>query len=120
MKFAAILFLIANASFASVQKYDLNMELSLDGKKVMAPKMIVLDCKSASISEQKKGDGSFLDVIATENTGKGILMKFKVGRLENGMRRVLGEPSIIALDGQPAKIEMSNVSLFVTAKKLAN
>ncbi len=119
--------LFSTTTFATTNNYDLQMELSFNGKKVSSPRMIVKEGEKGSITSKNETEENFIDVVATKAKNNGIMLKFKVGYVgKNGERKIVGEPAIIAREGEPAKIEMSQspntpaeLSLSVTAKKVA-
>lgn len=128
MKFLLGLGLLFSTScFASANNYKLDMELSLNGKKVAAPHMIVSEGQEGSISEKIDSEESIIDVIATDaNKDGSILMNFKISYIgKNGSKKIIGNPSILAVEGKPAKIQMaqtsiepSELSLTVIVKKV--
>lgn len=119
--------LLTTPSFAAVTNYDLKMDLSINGKKVASPRMIVKEGEKGSVSSKGDSEENFIDVIATKGKGKSIMMDFKIGYVnKDGQRKIISEPKIIALQGEPAQIEISqgadkahNLSLSVTANKVA-
>jgi hypothetical protein len=119
-----------STAMASTSGYDLKMDLSLDGKHVSSPSVIVKSGEMASIIQKtdKEEASNFIEVIASEGeiqNHKGILMKFKVGSIsKSGERTVLSEPRILAKENELAKITVSNkeggseqLSLSVVVKR---
>lgn len=117
--------LLSAKTFATPNNYDLKMELFRNGKKVSSPRIIVKEGEKGSITSRNETEKSFIDVVATRAKDNSIMMKFKVGYMgKNGERKILGEPIIIAREGEPSKIEISQnqnspaeLALTVTAKK---
>lgn len=81
-----------------------------------------------SISSRAETEETAIDVVATEaKENAGIMMKFKISHVgKSGQRKIVAEPTIIAHEGEPAKIEISQkagatleLSLSVVAKKVS-
>ncbi len=131
MKLAFVFFMfLSTAAMASTAGYDLKMDLSLNGKNVSSPRVVVKAGEMASITQtSEKGEASsFIEVVVSEGeikNHKGILIKFKVGSIsKTGERTVLSEPQILAKENEPAKVTVSNkeggieqISLSVVAKR---
>lgn len=125
MLMAALLF-VGISAFASTGGYDLKMDLSLNGKLVSSPRMIVKAGEKAMITQSNNSEESFIEVTAKEGpiqNHKGILMNFVVGTVgKDGKRTVLSEPQILAKENEPAQITVdeangSKMSLSVVAKR---
>jgi len=119
---------MSGSAFASSNAYDLKMDLSLDGKHVSSPRVVVKEGEPATVTQENGSKKQFIEVIATEGSiqnHKGILMKFTVGTIgENGERTIVAKPQVLAKEGEPAKITQSDtksgvehLSLSVVAKK---
>jgi hypothetical protein len=116
---------------AAVNSYDLDIELSLNGKTVFTPHVIVKRGIKAPAVTFNNGQ-NFLEVVADESAGTkmkkvqdGISMKFTVGEIEkDGAHKILGEPRIITLENQRAEVtswsdgrDTQSVSVAVVAKR---
>ena len=137
-------FIAAQTSFAAVKKshlkpaaviptalekaYDLQMELTIDGKHVSSPRVLVKPGETASVTQQSETDNSFIEVVATEGTlqnHSGILMKFVVGTIDkDGKRTIVSHPEILAKENEPATITVGQkngspeeLSLSVVAER---
>ena len=119
---------VNSTSKVQPKSYSLKMELSLDGKKIFAPQMIVEAGKKATFSSDVSGKNTFIDVTATEGeiqNRKGIMMSFVVGHIsKDGVRTIISEPQILAMENEKAQIEVGSnqsnqemVSLSVTAQR---
>ena len=124
--FLTTAWLLAGSALAAGQGYDLKTEVTINGKAVAAPEMIV---KKGQLSTAATKD-VFIEVLADENpvaAHPGILMKFTVGSIgPNGERKILGKPQIIAAENQRAEVTVSSdekgadkYSLAVTAHRNA-
>lgn len=119
-----LLSLFATSVYAAPKTYNLKMDLVLDGKAVGSPRMIVTEGQLATVTQQKDGIQSFIDVIATdanEKDFKGIMMKFTVGYVDkDGKRTIVSKPQVLAKENSPAQIQVGtankeSVSLTVVA-----
>ena len=121
MKIVTILFscLFSYPVLASGPGYHLDVELSIDGKAVASPKIVVLKNKKGTIVVDSSESKTFIDVIATEGEvgkSKGILMKFELGRLnDKGQRELLSKPTILAQSGSKATIQVKGETELVLA-----
>ena len=108
--------------------YDLRMELSLNGKPVSAPRVVVREGEPATITQGNAEGTTFVEVTAAEGSiqgRNGILMKFEVGTISPaGKRQVLATPRVLAREGEPARITQADtktgaemISLSVVARK---
>lgn len=113
---------------AETEKYDLKLELSVNGQLISTPSIRAIAGEKASIIQKNGTEESFIDVVATEGQGqikgkKAILMKFIVGTIKDGQRTILSQPQILALENSKAEITIKeptgkeNLSLSVVAKK---
>lgn len=86
-------------AFAASPGYALKVELSVDGKKVSAPRIITRKGETTTITQRNKNGEYTIEVVANEgvvNKHKGILMKFKISRTEkDGTSTVLATPQIL-------------------------
>lgn len=119
-------YLIGCAAFAS-NGYELNMELSMNGKKAFSPKITVMQGEPGIVTHDTSTKKTFIEVVAKEGqiqSHKGILMNFVVGYIEqDGTRTILSKPEILAKEDQKAQISVGdkdgkeNISLSVVAKR---
>ncbi len=129
-KMLFIMVLLPSVSFASSEAYRINSDLSINGKHVTTAKLITNAGQEAMIT-QKSEDGleTFIAVTPSEGQGqikgrKAILMKFVVGVIENGERKVLGQPQIMTAENSKAEVsvgrpgdEKDSFSLSVVAER---
>ena len=109
--------------------YALKMELSMNGKVVSTPRLVVRSGETGSITEESAARKTFIEVTATEGSvqkRKGIMMNFVVGLVaKDGTRTVLSRPSILANENEKAEITVANkesgetVALSVIATRKA-
>lgn len=122
------LLMTLGTAYASTNSYDLKMDLSLNGKHVSSPRIIVKEGEVASITQKTANEEQFIDVIATKsemrNISNGILMKFTVGTIDkNGVKHISARPQVITKENVQAKITQGNnegkeeLSLSVIASK---
>ncbi|MFV8250539.1 hypothetical protein [Bdellovibrio bacteriovorus] len=126
MKLLGLALLMASSSaFASTNGYDLKMHLSLNGKHISSPRIIVKAGETATITQKTNTEETFIEVVATEGeiqNNKGILMNLVVGTIgRDGKRTVISKPQILTKENSPASIQVSGkdgeVSLSVVAKR---
>jgi ribosomal protein S4 len=120
-----VLTIIAGSAFAE-NGYDLKINLSLNGKHVASPRIIVKAGEKATITQRGYSQESFIEVVATENEAKnvpGILMKFSVGYIQkNGERTIISQPQILTNENSLStmtvgKIGEEQLSLIVQAER---
>lgn len=111
-KMIFVLAIVPSLSFASSETYRINSDLSINGKFITTAKIITNAGEQAMIT-QKGEDGreTFIAVTPSEGQGqikgrKAILMKFVVGVIENGQRKVLGEPQVMTAENSKAEISV--------------
>ncbi len=123
-----VLSFMSSMALASSNGYDLKMDLSMNGKHVSSPQLIVKAGEKATINQNTNGIENFIEVVATEGSiqnHKGILMNFVVGVIgKNGERIIKSTPQILAKENQAAQITVGEnstetVSLTVIAKRKA-
>ena len=126
MKILGLTFLLAcSSAFASITNYDLQMDLSLNGKHVSSPRVIAKEGEIATIVQKTDDKETFIEVITTKADMKNaVMMKFTVGTIgKNGERTILARPQVIARENETAKISQGEtggqelLSLSVTAKR---
>ena len=114
MKVILVLFTVflSGSAFAATNGYQLKLDLSIGGKHVLSPQILVTEGATASVTEEVDGEKTFIEVVATEKpTGKknAILMKFVVGTVtSSGERRILSTPTLISLENNMAQITVEN------------
>lgn len=124
----ALAALTSSFAFASKDAYELKVDLSIDGKLVSSPKIVTAVGETASIIQKGENSETFLEVVATEGEGaikgrKAILMKFVIGRIENGVRKILSTPQIVAAESSKAEMsightgEKDNITVAVVAER---
>ncbi len=127
MKVLALVLALTAGSALAGNGYDLTIDLTMNGKHVASPRVIVKDSEVATVSTTWNSQGRFLEVVATEFKGTGapgILIKFTLGSVDKtGARTVLSRPQILTTEGPVSKIEVGNtgaeqVSLTVQAKRI--
>ncbi len=123
---AIVLAFIGSTAFASTNGYDLKMDLSLNGKHVSSPRLIVKAGETAYINQKTDTEESFIEVVATEGSiqnHQGILMNFIVGVIDqNGQRVIKAKPQILAKENEAAQITVGEnngdeISLSVVATR---
>lgn len=123
---AIVLAFIGSSAFASTNGYDLKMDLSLNGKHVSSPRLIVKAGETAYINQKTDTEESFIEVVATEGSiqnHQGILMNFIVGVIDqNGQRVIKAKPQILANENEAAQITVGEnngdeISLSVVATR---
>ena len=91
--------------------YHLKLELSMNGKVVSTPRLIVRNGETGSITEESATRKTFIEVTATEGSvqkRQGIMMNFVVGVIaKDGTRTVLSRPSILANENEKAEITIA-------------
>lgn len=118
------LIMVGCSAFAVTNGYELKMDLSMNGKHISSPRIIVKAGEVAMITQKTDSEESFVEVVATEGevqNHKGIMMKFIIGTIgKNGERIVVSKPQILAKEKQEVQIETGppQVSLSVIAKRI--
>ncbi len=127
MKLVAIaLVFVGGSVFASTNGYDLKMDLSVNGKQISSPRVMVKAGETATINQKTETEESFIEVVATEGSiqnHKGILMKFTVGVIaQNGERVIKSQPQVLAKENEKTQVTIGEnngdeISLSVVAKR---
>jgi type II secretory pathway component GspD/PulD (secretin) len=115
-------------ALAATTGYELNLDLSLNGKHVSSPRVLVKAGQTATVTEKMDTDETFIEVMAVEGqieNNKGILMDFTIGRIgTDGKRTVLSKPHILAMENEQAQVTVAEndhspetLSLSVVAKR---
>jgi len=109
--FLGVLFLASYFAVATVpRQYKLDLQLSMNGKLVSSPKMIVNEGQKAEISEvnKKTGNGTFLEVATQRldaNPDKQAILQIVIGKITKGKREIVSSPQIVALENEEASME---------------
>jgi hypothetical protein len=127
MKLLAIaLAFVGGSALASTNGYDLKMDLSLNGKHVSSPRLIVRAGETAYISQKTDTEETFIEVVADEGSiqnHQGILMNFTVGIIDqNGQRVIKATPQILSKENEASQIRVGKsssdeISLSVVATR---
>jgi type II secretory pathway component GspD/PulD (secretin) len=124
-------FLLISASpsaFAAKQEYDLKMDLSMNGKHIASPRVLVVEGEKATVSQKSNDEEDTIEVTATEGDSqgrKGILLDFVVSVVgKDGKKKVVSRPRILTLEGEKATLSSrqndaspEEVSLSVVATR---
>lgn len=106
--FLAMISLFSLSALASVNVYDLQIELAMNGQHALSPRVVTPEGEAAMLTLKTEGEGSFIEVVASEGEiqgSKGILMKFVVGVIdEDGQRTILSKPQLLAQENEKAEI----------------
>lgn len=105
------LLFLSTAFAVSTPVYKLNVDLTLNGKPVASQGFLATEGKKSEIQQKNSdGSGTFIEVTAEDIDGeiKSIHMKFVVGTLVKGQRRILSTPEIIAVEGKLATITIGS------------
>ena len=107
--------------------YELHMEVSVDGKPVSSPHLIVRRGERATLVQTTRAGSQSIEVIATEGTVEehpGILLQFSISSVDHRGHSVVAHPQILARAGAPARITEKGpetggalLSLSVTAER---
>lgn len=119
------LIMVGSSAFGATNGYDLKMELSMNGKHVSSPRVIVKAGETATVTQKTDTEETFIEVVATEGeiqNNKGILMKMVVGTISSdGQRTIVSRPQILAKENEQALIQVGDkdgeMSLSVVAKR---
>lgn len=117
---------VGSSAFAS-NGYDLKMELSMNGKKVSSPRIVVREGETGSITQETAYEKTFIEVVAKEGSiqnNEGILMNFVVKYVgQGGKRTIVLKPQVLAKENKPAQITMGEedgketISLSILAQR---
>lgn len=128
-----ILFVLFTLGFsflvqAADRGYDLQIELSLNGKHISSPRLTLQEGKTSTITQDTDGKTTFIEVTAKERdlkNKKAIDMQFVIGTINaNGKKTITNSPNIITLENQKAEMTVGentaeSLSLGVTASRIA-
>jgi type II secretory pathway component GspD/PulD (secretin) len=126
---AAVIFSSAISFATGTKGYDLEMKLSIDGKNVASPRLIVKEGQKGTVVQESNGVKSVIEVVAkevkTEDGSKAIKMAFVVSNMNSdGTSKVISQPQILARPNTEALIEVGQsgnpklLSLKVVAKNI--
>ncbi len=129
MKNLGLFLLLAGSSAMAAKGYDLKMDLTMNGKHMSSPRVLVKAGEKATIAQEGKNGGSFIEVVATEGEvqgNAGIMMSFTVGTIDKkGARTIVSRPKILAVENSEARItvgenenSVEQISLTVTPKRV--
>ncbi|MCC2679960.1 MAG: hypothetical protein K0R29_2536 [Pseudobdellovibrio sp.] len=131
--FIAAVLLVSNMALAAINNpikaFDIEMNLSIDGKQVSTPRIIVKEGEKGVFTQEVDGQKSIIEVVAKEirrsDLTKAIKMEFTVSKIDaDGKVVVLSTPKIIAANNSEAQITVGEtgrpeaLSLSVVANKL--
>lgn len=109
--FPALIF-SSSIVMAAPETYHIESELTVNGKHMGKARVITLANEKAEVAQNTDdGNGYFIGVTPSEGQGeikghKAILMKFVVGIIENGQRKILGEPQVMTAENSKAEISV--------------
>jgi hypothetical protein len=119
----AMMLMAAACCLASETAYELSLDVSIDGKHIASPSVVVRNGVKSTIDL----DGRFIDVLAREDReDKRIVMSFWIGELDKGVRKILATPSAVTLAGRRVVLKvmlddpgsgMQQITLAVTAQE---
>ena len=103
------------------QKFEVNVELSIDGELVSSPHMIVPNGESSSVTiKNKKGEEMVLQLRASDLPKKGlkqgVIMRFAVGYNRDGKTEIISRPHILANIGEAAELSVHDTKTSETIK----
>ena len=128
MKFLLVAMIVSGtAAAATMKQYDLKINYALNGKPITGSHVIVKPGETATVINGRGGEETFMDVTAVEESdfGTGMKVKFVLGKIENGERKILSTPEIMTDENGKGTIisgEMETedrMSLSVLAKEKA-
>lgn len=120
----------ALAAIQNIKAFDMEMNLSIDGKAVSAPRIIAKEGEKETYVQEVDGHKNLIEVIAkevkTQDGQAAIQMAFTVSEIaEDGTAKVISQPQITALPNSEAEITVSGngrpnlLALKVIANKLS-
>ena len=128
--------LFSTTAFSAIQKnkaYDLDMQLSLNGKLVSSSRVITKAGETTTIIQNSDSatEQRFIEVTAIDGSilgNKGIMMTFVVGSInKDGERKILSKPQVFAQENTKGEVtvghgvgdKIETLSLSVVAKRKA-
>lgn len=131
---ALLLLFLSELTFASVHKFDLKIDFSLNGKHISSPQILLLEGEPSTITTNTEAGKIFLTVTTMAlrefkgadtkslKNKKLIPLQFAVGKIDKaGNEKILSQPQLIAIEGQRATItegtdkNKEEISIAVTA-----
>lgn len=106
MKVFGLLLALASVNVVAANKYyEIGMDLSVDGKRVPAPRLFVKENVTETVIQGNK----FFEVTATENPlDQSVKMDFAVGEFtEDGERIIISRPTIISKENTRANMKIT-------------
>lgn len=111
-KMLIVLSLLIGSSVFASNRYDLKMELSLNGKKASSPRIIVREGEIGSLTQGSSTENTLIEVVAKEieiQNHKRIMMNFVVGYIgQDGKKTILSKPQILTKENETAQITVSD------------
>lgn len=105
------LFFISGEILAGTNGYELKINLSLNGKFISSPVILVKEGELATVDQKDSKDSSYIEVKATESIvsdKKRIKMHFTVGIIDNsGQKIVTSKNNIIVRENETTKITLN-------------
>lgn len=125
MKVFGLLIALASANvFAANKYYEIGMNLSVDGERIPAPRILV----KKNVTETVIQGNRFFEVTATENPkDQSVKMDFAMGEFtEDGRRVITSRPTIISKENTRAEMKITgedgsekmNLSVIPIVKEL--
>ncbi len=104
--FGLMIALMSLNAFAANKYYDIGVDLSIDGKKVQAPRILAKNNMTETVIQGNK----FIEVTATENPlDQSVKMDFTVGEItEDGSRIIISRPTVITKENSRAELTKMN------------
>ena len=110
-------------AFAGSQAIELNVDLSLNGKHIMSPKILAKDGEKTTVTSGQGAERTYMEVIATErllNNKKAVQMNFVIGTINaGGKKTVLSNSTLITREnnrGEIQTVEENGEAIVISAK----
>lgn len=98
---ALIFLFLSPLVFASPKAFDLQMEISVEGKHVSSPRTIVREGQTATVTTETKNGFTYIEVTARE----GIMMDFTMGTIsKNGVKKALNKGKMLVKENHKGKM----------------
>jgi hypothetical protein len=115
-------------SFAAEKKFEVKMDVAINGKTVSTPRLNLKEGEKATVRQNSFGEKTFIEVMATEqvarNGSSSILLDFVVGKYNSdGTKTTISEPQLLTLPNEEAQVVVekpsgkNDFSFKVTANK---
>ncbi len=128
MRFIATIASLIFTSLVFAKSYDLKLDLSLAGKSVGSPRLIVKENEKASFITEDGKQKMTIEVIAQDASSKevpnGIKLDFRINHIELANNKTIEiAPALIVKDNSPASITTNTdtgeeILLSVTSKAI--